>query len=223
MNKIGVIIVAGGSGTRMGGNIPKQFMELDGKPLLMRSIEKFHSVFPEAEIVVVLPGTQVEVWNLFLKQYDFRIPHSVAEGGDTRFDSVKNGLESLVDCDYVGIHDGVRPLVTREVILAALNAAEETGAAVPVVPVVDSLREIEDGGSHIVDRSRFVAVQTPQFLRADVIKEAYGQSYSPVFTDDASVAEACGYRVALSQGDPANIKITTPSDMVAAMALLAEG
>jgi len=230
MTGTGIIIVAGGIGTRMGGEIPKQFLCLDGRPLLMHTIDRFAEALPEAKRVVVLPENQIREWQSLCLQYDFQIVHTVVSGGETRFHSVKNGLAEVTDCDYIGVHDGVRPLITRNLITRVLEAAQDFGAAIPAVPVSDSLRETvrcqacEDPSRIIdskpVDRSRFLAVQTPQFFRAGILLRSYGQDYTPKFTDDASVVEAGGSAVMLIPGDPANLKLTTPVDLILAQALL---
>ena len=225
----GVIVVAGGSGRRMGTTVPKQFLELCGRPVLMHTVERFRSALPEAKIVVVLPETEISRWRELCEKHNFGVEHTVEKGGETRFHSVRNGLRHLSACEYVGVQDGVRPLVSRTVILSALNSAQEYGAAVPVVAVTDSLREIvsvpenstsEPAASRIADRTIFRGVQTPQFFRGKMLRTAYETAYRPSFTDDASVVEAAGYRVALSEGDSRNIKITAPADLIIAEALL---
>jgi 2-C-methyl-D-erythritol 4-phosphate cytidylyltransferase len=242
--RVGIIIVAGGSGRRMGSETPKQFLPLAGKPVLMRTIERLADALPEVDRIVVLPQEQTDRWAELCEQYDFTIPHTVATGGETRFHSVKNGLEIALaaGCEVIGVHDGVRPLVAKELIERVLDGAEECGAAIPVIPLSDSVREVDycDScqdlshvvGSRPIDRNRLVAIQTPQFFRATILQKAYqqayssesanGQAYSTQFTDDASVVEAAGYTVTLTPGDPANIKITTPVDLVLAERLLIE-
>lgn len=228
--KTAIILVAGGSGSRMGGDTPKQFLPLAGKPLLMHTIERFANVLPGARLIVVLPADQRARWAALCEDYAFTIGHTVVAGGENRFQSVQNGLREAADCDEIGVHDGVRPLVDEPVIRRTLEAAQAFGAAIPVIPVTDSLREVsrcpacedrsEVVGSNPVDRSRFVAVQTPQFFRADLLLKAYEQDYSPEFTDDASVVEAAGITVRLVPGDPANIKVTTPVDLLLAEKLV---
>lgn len=207
-----VIIVAAGSGKRIGGPVPKQFLELDGKPILMRTIEAFDGV---GEIIVVLNPDYVEFWRELCAKHSFNLPHTVVDGGAERFHSVKNALETIPDDALVAIHDGVRPFVTHQVIEEAFSAAEAYGAAVPVVDCPDSVRIItEDGtGSNPFDRSRVKLVQTPQVFKASIIKRAYDVEFDKAFTDDASVAEASGYKVALTKGCSENKKITYSSDL----------
>ena len=226
----GIIIVAGGSGTRMGGETPKQFLLLAGKPLLMHTITRFREALPAARLTVVLPQTYITHWAALCEEHAFEPELTVVAGGKNRFESVKNGLPSVSDCDYIGVHDGVRPLASVELIGRTLEQAQNFGAAIPVVELTDSLREVifcnecqnlsEVIGSQPVDRNRLRAVQTPQFFRAQMLLTAYGQDFSPSFTDDASVVESAGYTVTLAEGDPANIKVTTPVDLAVAEALL---
>ncbi len=213
--RVGVIIVAGGSGSRMGGETPKQFLLLGGKPILMHTVGRFAEALPESKLVVVLPQAHIAHWTALCEEHGFTTPHTVVPGGTTRFESVKNGLNAAADCDCIGVHDGVRPLVGKDLILSVLEASQEFGAAIPAVPLSDSLREITPGGSRPVDRDRFVAVQTPQFFRAPLLIRAYDRP-DMGFTDDASVVEACGVAVALVPGEAANIKITTPADLAVA-------
>lgn len=228
MNKIGIVIVAGGIGTRMGTSVPKQFLDLCGKPVLMRTLERFREVFPAVDLVVVLPENEIPRWSALCAEHRCHVQHTVVSGGATRFHSVQKGIRQLGPCDYIGVHDGVRPLVSRQVILSALDTARRYGSAVPVLGITDSIREIDSCPtcddissvpSRIVSRDRFVAVQTPQFFRAEPLLKSYRQEYDPGFTDDASVVEKAGHTVALAQGDAGNIKITTPTDLLIAEAL----
>lgn len=224
------VIVAGGKGSRMGSDLPKQFIPLCGKPILMHTLERFHEWDPSADLIVVLPAEQFSYWKMLCREIDCQIPHQLAEGGATRFHSVKNGLLLIArqleseGCDarqaVVGIHDGVRPFVSTEVIESCFATAEEKGTAVPVTGVVDSLREGTMDESHPVNRDRYFAVQTPQVFRADLLLHAYHQEYITTFTDDASVIEADGHRITTVLGNRENIKITTPSDLKTAEALL---
>ena len=218
------IIVAGGSGKRFGSEMPKQFLPLDGKAVLMRTIEKFDQA--GATIVVVLPIEHQEMWMTMCKENNFAVTHTIANGGKTRFESVKNGIaaiESLADGDLVAVHDGVRPLASVELINRCYDNARETGSAIPVVNPSDSIRQvIDDGTSRQLLRSSLRAVQTPQTFRAELLKGAYDVEESPLFTDDASVVESAGHQVTLVEGEVSNIKITTPIDMVVAKALLAD-
>ena len=220
MAKRGVIIVAGGSGRRMGGALPKQFMMLDNEPILARSINRMHEALPAAEIVVVLPEEHVELWKNIAARFDVA-RHKIALGGKERFHSVKNGLEALSDevC-IVGIHDAVRPLASKKLVIKLFLEAENNVAVIPVVAPIDSYRIIEDDESRIIDRSALRMVQTPQVFQAEALRKAYEQPFCTTFTDDASVMEAAGYKVTLVEGERENIKITTPSDMLIAEAII---
>ena len=215
-----VIIVGGGSGTRMNAPIPKQFMLLDGKPVLIHSISKFEHADPGISIIVVLRKDQMEFWKQLCHENNFLIPHQLAEGGDTRFESVKNGLALINEDCIVGIHDAARPLVNSKTIQTAFKAAEMYGNAVPAIPVQDSIRQIDSGRSIAVDRAKYCTIQTPQCFQWKTLKNAYLQEYRYTFTDDASVVEAFGEVIHLIDGDTDNIKITTPRDMLIADALL---
>ena len=219
---IGVVIVAGGTGTRMGGNLPKQFMLLDGQPILARTINNFAEALPEAEIVVVLPADYIDFWNDYARRFTVAT-HQTAAGGAERFHSVANGIAALSPaCELIAIQDGVRPLATHECILRTVRHAAEKGSAIPVVRAVDSFREVAaDGSSHPVDRSSLRIVQTPQVFRADLLRRAYNRPYEPEFTDDATVVEASGVPVELVEGEMLNLKITTHDDLAIAEALLA--
>ena len=211
-----VLIVAGGKGLRMGGDIPKQFLPIGGKPILMRTIEAFRSVFDDVKIVLVLPADQHDYWQELCRKHDFRSPELIANGGATRFHSVSNGLSLLPnDKDaVVGVHDGVRPFVSAETIRRCFSAAAEGKAVVPVVPVVETLRQIlPDGKSLTRPRDEYRLVQTPQTFPLALLKEAYRQPFSEAFTDDASVVEALGKEITMVEGNRENIKITTPSDL----------
>ncbi len=210
------ILVAGGKGLRMGGDIPKQFLPIGGKPVLMRTIEVFREAYPDIHIILVLPVSQQEYWQQLCCEYAFGIPFQIANGGETRFHSVSNGLK-LVPGDVegiVGVHDGVRPFVSVETIQRCYDEAVEYGAVVPVVPIVETVRQLhKDGTNFTVPRDEYKLVQTPQTFRVSLLKEAYRQSYIPAFTDDASVVEALGKPVHLVEGNHENIKITTPADI----------
>lgn len=216
--KYAAIIVAGGSGKRMGGDIPKQFLPLGGKPVLMHTVGLFYAYNPEMYIVIVLPEAHLSTWNDLCRQYSFSTPHTVIAGGKERFFSVRNALSLLPDdIDIVAVHDGVRPLASRDTLARSFAEAENSGAAVPAVAVVDSLRRIDaDGGSRAVNRAEYKAVQTPQCFKASILKAAYNADFSPSFTDDASVVEASGHKVSIVDGNPENLKITTPTDFVIA-------
>lgn len=226
--RIGVIIVAGGSGRRMGGSLPKQFRLLDGVPVLARTINNFALALRGAEIVVVLPEEHIPFWEDYQARFNVA-RHSVTAGGRERFDSVRCGLQALrSDPDLIAVQDGVRPLASAGMIRGVVETAVRYGAAIPVVGAVDSFREIEAGAeseedprSHPVDRTRLRIVQTPQVFRSWLLREAYAVDYRPGFTDDASVVEAAGYPVSLAPGERSNIKLTTPEDFTIAEALLA--
>ena len=220
MSSIAVIIVAGGSGSRMQARQPKQFLPIGGRPILMHTVERFAEALEGCRIVVVLPKTHITHWQSLCKEYGFDRTHTLCEGGQTRFESVRRGLAHIGDAELVAVHDGVRPLVSGDMIRRTVEDARTFGAAIPVVPPVDSLRELDGTASRIVDRSRFRIVQTPQTFRASVIREAYERPYDERFTDDASVVEACGHEIHLCEGAYSNIKITTPVDMAIAEALL---
>lgn len=238
-NKDYVIIVAGGKGLRMGGDVPKQFLPVGGTPVLMRTILRFRAYSEHMRIILVLPRQQQAYWKELCARYSFCEPVVIADGGETRFHSVRNGLDCIPDDaqGVVGVHDGVRPFVSSATIRRVYAKARETGAAVPVVPVVDTLRQLcgaeklaggetADGRemrSKTVPRSEYRIVQTPQTFGIQVLKAAYRQEYTEAFTDDASVVEHAGYGVALVDGNGENIKITTPRDLAVAKAILEYG
>lgn len=221
MNKISVIIVAGGSGTRMGAGIPKQFLPLtDGATILETTLRRFLTALPGCRAVVVLPAAETARWQELCQERGLCGTHTVCTGGATRFESVRNGLAALDACDYIAVHDGVRPLVSETLIHTCLRTAERYGTAVPALRPVDSFRTVgPDGTSRPADRDALRAVQTPQIFRADLLRRAYETEYRPEFTDDASVAEAAGIRVTLCEGERKNIKITSPDDLLVARAL----
>lgn len=222
MAKRGVIIVAGGVGQRMGATIPKQFMMLGQEPVLARTINLFSEALPKAELVVVLPEEHIALWRNIAARFDVA-PHKIASGGKERFDSVKSGLAALSDeVETIAVHDAVRPLATKKLIIRLALEAENAAAVIPVIAPHDSIRQVEGERSYIIDRSQLRMVQTPQFFQAEVLRRAYEQSFSPLFTDDASVVEAAGGEVTLIEGEVQNIKITTPIDLTIAEAILAE-
>ena len=214
-----VIIVAGGSGSRMQQALPKQFIEILGKPIMVHTIEAFLAYDPSIHIVLVLPEVHLPTWNDLKTKYLSSQKISTAFGGATRFQSVKSGLDQ-VDKGLVAIHDAVRPMISSEVIGASFDLAEAKGSGVVMVPLKDSIREKGDGGTVARDRSLYYAVQTPQTFQVELIKQAFAQEESPLFTDDASVYEASGKKVEVVEGDYRNIKITTPEDLILAEALL---
>lgn len=212
------IIVAGGKGQRMGSDIPKQFLPIGGMPVLMRTIRRFHEYDDKLNIILVLPESQQDYWRELCDKHSFGIPHTIVNGGATRFHSVKNGLEAIPDdADGVaGVHDGVRPFPATDVIRHCFDTARTAGAAVPVTPVVETLRHI---GTGTVSRNDYRLVQTPQTFDIKLLKEAYRQEYTEAFTDDASVVESLGHEIKLIDGNRENIKITTPFDLTIAEAL----
>ena len=215
-----VIIVAGGSGSRMQQALPKQFIEILGKPIMVHTIEAFLSYDPSIHIVLVLPEAHLPTWTELKAKYLSSQDVSIAFGGATRFQSVLSGLNQ-VDNGLVAIHDAVRPMISKEVIGSSFELAEAKGSGVVMVPLKDSIREKGDGGGTIArDRSLYYAVQTPQTFQVQLIKQAFAQEESPLFTDDASVYEANGKQVEVVSGDYRNIKITTPEDLILAEALL---
>ena len=222
MAKRGVIIVAGGSGRRMQSALPKQFMMLGGLPVVAHTINTFSEALPGAEIVVVLPEEHIPLWRNLAARFDIAVHRCIA-GGKERFHSVKNGLNALSEeVEYVAVHDGVRALATKKMILRVQLAAEERGAAIPVTEVVDSYRRVDGSESYIVPRSELRIVQTPQTFSAALLRRAYEQPFSDKFTDDASVVEALGAKITLVEGERRNIKLTTPEDMLIAERLLEE-
>ena len=218
------ILVAGGQGLRMGGDVPKQFLPLDGRPVLMHTIDRFREVYPDMHIIVVLPQGQHDYWHDLCRRHHLEGGFLTAPGGDTRFHSVLNGLNAIpadVSEGLVGVHDGVRPFVSRETLRRCYEEAARSGTAVPVVPVVETLRHVSpDGESMTVPRSDYRLVQTPQVFSLALLRQAYRQPYAPQFTDDASVVEALGERITLVEGNRENIKLTTPADLLLAKGIM---
>ena len=221
MNKSKItIIVAGGKGERMNADIPKQFLEIQGKPILMHTLEVFCSFDASMQLILVLPAVQIDFWKNLCKKHNFTLPHQIVEGGQARYYSVKNGLESVKSPALVAIHDGVRPLVSHQTIARCFDAAEKFDAAIPVVDIVDSIRKLTENGSYSVDRNTYKLVQTPQIFDAELLKKAYEQEFSTLFTDDASVAEVLGTKIHLVEGNRENIKITTEFDLKIAESIM---
>ena len=217
-----VIIVAGGKGLRMGSDIPKQFLPIGGRPVLMRTLERFRAYDADIQIILVLPEAQQTYWRELCEQYDFKVPYQLANGGPTRFHSVQNGL-ALVPDDaeaVVGVHDGVRPFPGIEVIRNCYQTAREKKAVIPVIPVVETVRHLEDEGSVTVPRGDYRLVQTPQTFDIQLLKAANRQPFNDGFTDDASVVESYGHPITLVEGNRENIKITTPYDLKIAEVLI---
>lgn len=211
--KQNIIIVAGGKGLRMGSDLPKQFIPIKGKPVLMHTLESFYNYDSTINIVLVLPISHQEYWKELCQEYKFPIPHTIADGGETRFHSVKSGL-SHVSEGVVGVHDGVRPFASKELIKTCFEEAKKGKAIIPAIPSTDSLRHLLGGDrSEIIDRSKIVLVQTPQVFEVAVLKKAYEVEFNDTFTDDASVVESLGKEITIVRGEEANIKITTPVDL----------
>ena len=216
-----VIIVAGGKGLRMGGVIPKQFLPIGGKPILMRTIERFLQYDASMQVVLVLPESQQDYWQTLCSEYNFSLPYVLANGGETRFHSVKNALAKVPDGAIVLIHDGVRPLISTDLIKRILETSAEERNVIPVTPVTDTLKALVPAGDGTLvasgdpdpDRSRLFGAQTPQLFLSEQIKKAYELGYSQSFTDDASVARAANIPLTYIEGERYNIKITTPEDL----------
>lgn len=222
MRNKALVLVAGGSGKRMGSKLPKQFLELKGKPILMHSMKAFYQAFSALEIVLVLPESQQEFWKELCKKHQFDIPHQVVNGGAERFHSVHNGLMALKTEGLVAIHDGVRPLLSSALVEKAFQDLRKNTGRIPVVPVIDSLRDVSDHTSQSVNRSNFKAVQTPQVFHLEEIKAAFEQGYRESFTDEASVFEKHGGEIELFEGESENIKITRKLDLKLAELILEE-
>ena len=210
-----VIIVAGGKGLRMGSDIPKQFLPIGGKPVLMRTLERFRAYSPTLQIILVLPKSQQNYWQQLRKEYDLKVEYQLADGGETRFHSVQHGL-ALIPNDaegVVGVHDGVRPFPSIDVIRRCYETARTEKAVIPVIPVVETVRHLKGDTSETVPRNDYRLVQTPQTFDIQLLKAANQQPYNEGFTDDASVVEAYGFDITLVDGNRENIKITTPYDL----------
>lgn len=220
--KNAVIIVAGGKGSRMGTSIPKQFLEIAGKPVILHTMEKFLSFDPEIEMILVINQDYIQIWDQLFHNYKLSNKIKIASGGETRFHSVKNGLMLLEGDFLVGIHDAVRPLISVETIRNIYKHAAIHGNAIPVVPVRESVREVQVSGSKMLDRTVLRLIQTPQVFRYPILKKAYDTDFMPEFTDDARVVEKSGVKIHLVDGDIYNFKITTPEDIKIAQGLLKE-
>ena len=215
-----VIIVAGGSGKRMGGEVPKQFLLVAGKPILMHTVEAFTRTSSDFKFILVLPEEHFSTWNSLCEQYNFSVPMQMVAGGAERFFSVKNALEHVPNGALVAVHDGVRPFVSKDTINEAFEVAEKNGSAVPVIDEVDSLRRVSNGTSQAVNRAEYKRVQTPQVFQSTILKKAYNQEFSSFFTDDASVVESISEKITLTSGNVENIKLTTPHELLLAEALV---
>ena len=225
-----LVVPSGGTGTRMGASLPKQFLELDGKPILRLTLEKFLSAVPDVHIITVLPEAYVSWWRQYCLREDFICPQRLVKGGFTRFHSVKNALAYVPDDALVAIHDSVRPLLSVARIRSLFDEAETLPALIPVLPVTDTVKVLErqaDGRlvstGEKADRNRLYGAQTPQIFHSEKLKAAYSQSYDVSFTDDASVAEAYGIPLTFTDGERYNLKITTPEDLEWARCLTASG
>ncbi len=217
-----IIIVAGGKGLRMGSDIPKQFLPIGGKPVLMRTLERFREYSDDIQIILVLPEAQQEYWHQLCDEYHFDVEYTLANGGQTRFHSVQNGLAKVSDDaqGVVGVHDGVRPFPSIEVIKNCYETARTAKAVIPVIPVVETVRHLDGDNSLTVPRDEYRLVQTPQTFDIQLLKAANKQPYNDGFTDDASVVEAFGHKITLVEGNRENIKITTPYDLKIAEVLI---
>lgn len=219
-----IIVVAGGKGTRMGGDMPKQFQSLGEKPVVMLTLERLHAIDPGIQLILVLPADHFELWKELCKRHSFAVPLLLAQGGSTRFHSVQNGLAQVDDIDeaLVGVHDGVRPFVSPRVLADCFREAWINGAAVPMIDLQDSLRHIVggNGATEVVPRDRYRLVQTPQVFKLSLLRRAYEQRFIEEFTDDASVVEALGEQVVAVEGNRENIKLTTPFDLMIAKTII---
>ena len=216
------MIVAGGSGSRMKAKIPKQFLLLGDRPLLMQTISVFRNFDPQITIIVVLPADHISNWKKLQEQYNFDVSHQIVIGGNTRYDSVKNGLDKIPNTGIVAIHDGARPLVSADILDRTFSSASNEGNGIAAVPLKDSLRVLDGESNSAMDREHFRIIQTPQAFQTDLIKAAYKNVTGSSFTDDASVAEANGAKIHLVTGSYDNIKITSPEDLILANTLFAQ-
>ena len=216
--KKSVVIVAGGKGIRFGGELPKQFMPMNNKPVLMHTINAFYNCNNSFEIVVVIPENHFPLWADLCMRYNFTTPHKLVKGGSTRWESVKNGLNSVDENSIIGIHDGVRPLISSALINSLYTSADSYGAVIPAIKVIDSLRVLDTNSdkSTAVNRELYRAVQTPQVFKGNIIKAAYNMPFEEVFTDDASVVERYGVEIKIVEGEDSNIKITSAKDLIIA-------
>ena len=219
--------MAAGSGTRMGAEVPKQFIELEGKAILQRTMEVFAEACPDIKVITVLPEDHIAYWKEYCLKHNFIYPQILVKGGITRFHSVRNALSKVPDGVLVAVHDGVRPLLSPNLVKNLFAKAENVDGLIPVVPCVDTMKVLRKDGDSLsavqgatADRSVLYGVQTPQIFRSEILKEAYGQAYDTAFTDDASVVEKYGKNLSYAMGERFNIKITTQDDLMIARAVL---
>ena len=212
MSNKSIIITAGGIGRRMRSSLPKQFMLVNEKPILMYTIDQFYRFDPKIQIILTLPEDWLNYWESLLNEYDFKIPHRVVTGGKERYNSIKNALQKCTG-ELIGVHDGVRPLIDKNTIRHCFEAAEKSGAAIPVIPITESMRRVNASGTEIVNRSEYIIVQTPQCFQREVLLAAYENPYHEGITDDASLVEETGHSIEIISGNESNIKITTQSDL----------
>lgn len=216
-----MVITAGGIGKRVGSTVPKQFLELSGKPLLIHTLEKFYTFAPTAQLLITLPSEWKEFWDELLVKFNCNIPHQIVEGGEERYHSIKNALK-MCSGKYVAIHDGVRPLVSRDTLKRCFDDVKINGQVIPVISLKESIRKLTPDNSHSEDRSLFRLVQTPQCFLKEVLEEAYRIEYHSKITDDASLVEEAGYKIHLVDGNEENIKITTAFDLEIVNLLIAK-
>ena len=214
--KKAAIIVAGGSGIRMGGEVPKQFRLIGGKPVVMWSLTAFYNYDPEIHLILVIPQVHIDLWEKLREEFKPAFNVTVVAGGEERYHSVQNGLKAITDEDIIAIHDGVRPFIDSVTINRCFDAAHKTGTAIPVIESVDSIRLLIQDGSRPLKRRDVKRVQTPQVFRREVIQKAYSQPYKEGFTDEATICEMAGFKITLIEGNKLNLKITTPEDMMLA-------
>ena len=208
-----IIITAGGIGKRMGGNQPKQFLMLAGKPVLMHTIERLHAFDPTAQLIITLPQEHISSWEILVHQFSFPIQHEIVAGGKERFHSIQNALP-FCKGNIIAVHDGVRPFVSNETLVQLFSTVLEKKAVIPVVLPKESMRKVDGEESHAVERSAYRIVQTPQVFTAEILRKAYEQPFTDFITDDASLVEQLGVKIHLVEGNEENIKLTTPIDLV---------